>query len=74
MAWVPNAPISAKTEPIPSDQPASEGDVKMEEPKSDEHTATAAQANGSEDMHGNANGGEADYDVADDEDRWRTMP
>lgn len=44
--------------------------MKMEDPNSDEQTVGAGHVNGVEDTNGNGNGGEADYDVADDEDRW----
>lgn len=38
----------------------------------DANANNAVQTNGGEDTnsHGNVNGGDADYDVADDEDRW----
>lgn len=44
-------------------------DTKTEEAHADDQTTSGAQAQG-DDTVGNGNGGEADYDVADDEDRW----
>jgi hypothetical protein len=49
--------------------PAGDEDTKMEDAHAVDHAASAAPAQ-SEDATGNGNGGEADYDVADDEDRW----
>ncbi|OCK82362.1 hypothetical protein K432DRAFT_472427 [Lepidopterella palustris CBS 459.81] len=61
LSWVQNAPgVTASTTAsatIKRDQPSVDNDVKM-----DEH------ANGSTDNGGR--GGDVDYDVADDEDRW----
>jgi hypothetical protein len=41
----------------------------MDDANADEHTTTPANVP-ADDTNGNTNGGDADYDVADDEDRW----
>jgi hypothetical protein len=71
LSWVPNASTTSKVEPS-TDQPLPVSDPKAPEGeiKTGDQTESAAQANGADDMNGNANGGDADYDVADDEDRW----
>jgi hypothetical protein len=70
LTWVPNATTVVKSEPT-SDQPGhltSDADTKMDETK--DEPSESAVANGVGDHNASANGGEADLDVADDEDRW----
>ncbi|KAF2750222.1 hypothetical protein M011DRAFT_464996 [Sporormia fimetaria CBS 119925] len=69
LAWVPNTATMSKTEPSGRDQISSDADAKMDEGGAEEAEQSSEQAN-AEDTNGNANGGDADYDVADDEDRW----
>ncbi|KAF2194280.1 hypothetical protein K469DRAFT_709787 [Zopfia rhizophila CBS 207.26] len=74
LSWVTNTPAASaaqteaasKAEPVSAEQLESEGDVDMEEQA--EHMEQTEQTNGGTDTA--VNGGDADYDVADDEDRW----
>ncbi|KAF2279200.1 uncharacterized protein EI97DRAFT_464511 [Westerdykella ornata] len=70
LAWVANAATTAASGALAAPAPpGSDGDIKMEEGKADEQASGAEQGTG-EDGVENTGGGEADYDVADDEDRW----
>ena len=63
--WVPNTTTSVKKESDQANNLLSDGDATMEDSKDQ-----SAIANGANDTNGNMNGGDADLDVADDEDRW----
>lgn len=75
LAWVPNAATTApsatiKTEAVEPEPLTSEADVKMEDAGAEEHPASGAQVGAEAEGEDAANGGEDNYDVADDEDRW----
>ena len=71
LSWVPNATTTIESTPGPvaSEQPASDVDIKMEPPSSDDRALNGGQVNGAEETNVNVNGG-ADFDVAEDEDQW----
>lgn len=75
LAWVPNAATTAastmtKTGATETEPLTSEADVKMEDAGAEEQPASGAQAGLEVEGDDAPNGGEDNYDVADDEDRW----
>lgn len=74
LAWVPNpAPTTTtatkSTEASAQPENAAAGDTKMEDAGAEEQSTNTAQPPADE-VNGNGSGGDDNYDVADDEDRW----
>jgi hypothetical protein len=73
LAWVSNpAPTpstTTKTEASAQPDTAAGGDAKMVDAGAEEQSTITAQPSADE-VNGNADDGDDNYDVADDEDRW----